>query len=162
MTVDSVCDTDVAAAPNLLLLLSHFYLPLKCRAFSVPSELAKPLSHTVDDPWKVTDTRETGFITFWFKLAFIRFLTCHNAVCYFALHCGFVYYMKWHPKCNYWNIFTTQNNHTRVTYEGHSVQVLRFTHQIPFDSVSVQEHSTQISLWLFANARLIAWYQTFN
>jgi len=28
MTDDSVCDTDVAAAPNLLLPLSHFYPPL--------------------------------------------------------------------------------------------------------------------------------------
>lgn len=34
-TVDSVCDTDVAAAPNLLLPLSHFYPPLKCKALSV-------------------------------------------------------------------------------------------------------------------------------
>lgn len=30
-TVDSACDTDAAAAPNLLLPLSHFYPPLKCR-----------------------------------------------------------------------------------------------------------------------------------
>lgn len=28
MTVDSVCDTDVAVAPNLRLPLSHFYPPL--------------------------------------------------------------------------------------------------------------------------------------
>lgn len=40
--VGSACDTDVAAAPNLLLPLSHFYPPLKCRALSVPSVLAKP------------------------------------------------------------------------------------------------------------------------
>lgn len=36
-SVDSACDTDVAAARNLLLPLSHFYPPLKCRALSVSS-----------------------------------------------------------------------------------------------------------------------------
>lgn len=45
-TVDSVCDTDVAAAPNLLLPLSHFYPPLKCRALSVSSVLAEPVKQT--------------------------------------------------------------------------------------------------------------------
>ena len=40
-TVDSVCDTDVAAAPNQRLPLSHFYPPLKCKALSVSSVLAK-------------------------------------------------------------------------------------------------------------------------
>lgn len=46
MTVDSVCDTDVAAAPNLLLPLSHFYPPLKCRALSVPSVLRNAVKQT--------------------------------------------------------------------------------------------------------------------
>lgn len=45
-TVGSVCDTDAAAAPNLLLPLSHFYPPLKCRALSVPSVLAEPVKQT--------------------------------------------------------------------------------------------------------------------
>lgn len=50
---DSACDTDVAAAPNLLLPLSHFYPPLKCRALSVPSVLAKPVKQTAMDKLQI-------------------------------------------------------------------------------------------------------------
>lgn len=55
--VGSACDTDVAAAPNLLLPLSHFYPPLKCRALSVPSVLAKPETDWQGNATSITDDR---------------------------------------------------------------------------------------------------------
>lgn len=55
--VGSACDTDVAAAPNLLLPLSHFYPPLKCRALSVPSVLAKPETDCQGNATSITEDR---------------------------------------------------------------------------------------------------------
>lgn len=63
-TVDSACDTDVAAAPNLLLPLSHFYPPLKCRALRVPSVLAKPGKQTAMEKLKIIQNRFIGLFNY--------------------------------------------------------------------------------------------------
>lgn len=79
-TVDSACDTDVAAAPNLLLPLSHFYPPLKCRALSVPSVLAKPVKQTAMEKLQVIQKKR--LISLW-----LEFSTWHGAIspCIFLL-----------------------------------------------------------------------------
>lgn len=59
-TVDSVCDTDVAAAPNLLLPLSHFYPPLKRRALSVRSVLGSAVKQTAMEKLTDNTTQKTA------------------------------------------------------------------------------------------------------
>lgn len=61
MTVDSVCDTVVAAAPNLLLPLSHFYPPLKRRALSVQSVLGNSVKQTAMEKWTDNRTKKKSF-----------------------------------------------------------------------------------------------------
>lgn len=95
MTVDSVCDTDVAVAPNLRLPLSHFYPPLKCRALSVPSVLAKPVRHAVDFHGKVRLYRKQIYIlVFGFSL-FIRFKHGIGQIIYLYYYCTLSCYKMW-------------------------------------------------------------------